>query len=383
MATRTQVLSLFGATPEQIRERQAREEAQLLQSIRDPYQQTGQAIGSAIGRLFSGPSTEETQAMRMQEALQGVDVSDPEALREVARTVSTFAPDRALMILDRASQVEGEVRQRKIDDITLDLRTTQAKASKFELAAAEEDRPDIKAANQLAKEIKDLELQIAQNKLTDQTERKDREKQVKTDAVKFLKEKGLNEWATLTEKGLITPDASIKAWIDTQNPELDLIEIGNYTTEDGTPVLGAYDKTSKSFLQYTPSGWIRSPKLTQGKPDTERKPTVPNIINKKSQDYKTYNTLFENRVDLGTLFGLDVSDTDQEIQIQSQTGISDLNSDAGRLQLFNRAEQIRRQDGVGIEEALDRALQGERPDQTQEAQQPQSDPYAGATIRSN
>ncbi len=378
MATRTQVLSLFGATPEQIREQQAREEAQLLQSIRDPYQQTGQAIGSAIGRLFGGPSTEETQAMQMQEALQGVDVSDPEALREVARTVSTFAPDRALMILDRASQIEGDVRQRKIDDITFDLRSTQAKAAEFELQAAEEDRPDIKAANQLAKQIKELELQIAQNKLTDETKRKNKETQVKNDAVKFLKEKGLDEWATLTDKGILTPDASIKAWIDTQNPALDLIEIGNYTTEDGTPVLGAYDKTSKSFLQYTPSGWIKSPKLTQGKPDTERKPTVPNIINKKSQDFKTYNTLFEGRVDIGTF-----SDTAEEIQIQDRTGISDITSDAGRLQLFNRAEQIRRQDGVGIEEALNRALQGERPDQTQEAQQPQSDPYAGATIRSN
>lgn len=110
MATRTQVLSLFGATPAQIRQQQALAEAKRVQAIRDPYQQTGAVLGAGLARLFAGPSPEETQAMQMQKALQGVDVSDPIQLRELASTIKDFAPNRALQILDRASQLEGEAR---------------------------------------------------------------------------------------------------------------------------------------------------------------------------------------------------------------------------------------------------------------------------------
>jgi len=66
MATRNQVLSLFGASPEQIMERQRQEQAEMLQQIRDPYQQTGTAIGMALGNMFGGESAEVREARDVQ-----------------------------------------------------------------------------------------------------------------------------------------------------------------------------------------------------------------------------------------------------------------------------------------------------------------------------
>lgn len=106
MATRNEVLTLFGATPEQIRDKQMREQAATLQQIRDPYQQTGTAIGMALGRAFSGPTNEEQMAQQMQTALQGIDPNDPQQLREVAQTVASFDPNRALQISNYAMQLE-------------------------------------------------------------------------------------------------------------------------------------------------------------------------------------------------------------------------------------------------------------------------------------
>jgi len=121
MAIRNQVASLFGATPQQIMEAERQRQAQAVQAIRDPYQQVGTAIGVGLGRLFGGESQEVQQARQMQEAMQGVDINDPAQLRQLANTVKDFAPERALQILDRASQVESEARDIAIAQERLDL----------------------------------------------------------------------------------------------------------------------------------------------------------------------------------------------------------------------------------------------------------------------
>lgn len=106
MATRNQVLSLFGATPQQVMERQRQQQAEFLASQRDGFQQSGAAIGLGLARLFGGKSAEMQAAEQMQQAIAGVDPNDPAALRELAKTVSSFAPEQALQIAAYAGELE-------------------------------------------------------------------------------------------------------------------------------------------------------------------------------------------------------------------------------------------------------------------------------------
>ena len=119
MATRQQVLSLFGATPEQIRQRQREQQQELLAAQRTPEQIAGSAIGLGLARLFGGKSPEMQAAEQMQQAIAGVDPNDPAALRELAQTVSNFAPERALQIAAYAGELEKSQMPATIDVPTI------------------------------------------------------------------------------------------------------------------------------------------------------------------------------------------------------------------------------------------------------------------------
>ena len=119
MAVRNQVLSLFGATPEQIMQQERARQAEFLASQRDPFQSAGAAIGVGLGRLFGGESQEVAQARQMQEAVAGIDPNDPQALRSLAQTVSQFAPERALQIAAYAGELEKSQMPATIDVPTI------------------------------------------------------------------------------------------------------------------------------------------------------------------------------------------------------------------------------------------------------------------------
>jgi hypothetical protein len=119
MATRNQVLSLFGATPQQVMERQRQQQAEFLASQRDGFQQSGAAIGLGLARLFGGKTPEMEAAEQMQAAIAGVDPNDPAALRELAQTVSSFAPERALQIAAYAGELEKSQMPATIDVPTI------------------------------------------------------------------------------------------------------------------------------------------------------------------------------------------------------------------------------------------------------------------------
>ncbi len=110
MATRQQVLSLFGATPEQIMQTQREQQQAFMQSQRSPEGMAGGAIGLGLARLFGGPSSEMQMAERMQQAIAGVNPNDPEALRSLAQSVAQFAPERALQIAAYAGELEKSQR---------------------------------------------------------------------------------------------------------------------------------------------------------------------------------------------------------------------------------------------------------------------------------
>ncbi len=119
MATRQQVLSLFGATPEQVMETQRRQQAEFMAAQRDGFSQAGGAIGLGLARLFGGPSSEMQMAERMQQAIAGVDPNDPKALRTLAQSVSQFAPERALQIAAYAGELEKSQMPATVDIPTI------------------------------------------------------------------------------------------------------------------------------------------------------------------------------------------------------------------------------------------------------------------------
>ena len=234
MATRNQVLSLFGATPEQVMQRQAQEQAQALQAMQNPYQQVGAVIGTGLGRLFGGESPEVSQARQMQEALQGVDTNDPNALRSLAKTVQGFAPERSLQILDRATQLENEASADELRDLQLE-------SAKFRLESAKGDK-------------------VQQEK-------------AKTSAIKMFKNlDGGETYSSAIESGLLSPTDAFKAYQDSR--ELNITEIQNYN--DGTQeVLAGVDNQGR-LRQATPAGWqplsgenwVQGSIPKEGKPDT-------------------------------------------------------------------------------------------------------------------
>ena len=120
MATRNEVLTLFGATPEQIRAKQMREQAATLQQIRDPYQQTGTAIGMALGRMFGGKTQEELDAERLQQAQQGINLSTAEGMEAAAQRLQEMGfTNRALQLYDVASRKKTADQTRELGQIKI------------------------------------------------------------------------------------------------------------------------------------------------------------------------------------------------------------------------------------------------------------------------
>ena len=109
MATRNEVLTLFGATPQQIAEKQRREQAAMVLSQQDPYAKVGTAIGVGLARLFGGKSAEVTEAEKLQATRSGIDLQSVEGMRDAAaRLAQAGFEDRSLQLLDLASRREAE-----------------------------------------------------------------------------------------------------------------------------------------------------------------------------------------------------------------------------------------------------------------------------------
>lgn len=103
MATRNQVLSLFGATPAQIQEQQRQKQAEMILSQRDPYAKTGAALGTALAGLFGGKTPEVERAEQLQQALGQVQFDNPESMYQGAEMLNTLGfPNEAVQLLGLA-----------------------------------------------------------------------------------------------------------------------------------------------------------------------------------------------------------------------------------------------------------------------------------------
>lgn len=365
------VRSLFGATPEQIRQAQLESERDFLaQAQRDPFQSAGAAIGIGLGRLFGGKSKAETEAEQRQEARQDIDALSTMAEQEAAQRgmapLSMTEPDvlaREANRLEAVStafrnlgqdtgELDNEVlrlrveadkatRARELEDLQRQNVGLQIEKAQFDLDEAWENQPENKRALVLSNNLRDLQIQAAQAGLEDKADAKKLEEKGRKQAETFFKgKKGFEYLAPLVASGAIKPSEAVDAWVDlSKKPSLDLIEIGNYTTQDGTVVLGAFDKESNKFLQYTPSGWAVVPAGTM---EQGRRPTGTSDPDKVkggrsvasgSPQFKSYNRVLDSLVDTG-LFDLEGQDVDT---VNKRLGI-DVESVSGKEQLFRLAE---------------------------------------------
>jgi len=120
MASRNEVLTLFGATPEQIMEKQRREQAMMVLQQQDPFARAGSAIGVGLARLFGGESADVIEARKLQGAKEGLDLSSEAGLRDAAQRLSSAGfEDRALQLLDMADRKATSEQARDISQIKI------------------------------------------------------------------------------------------------------------------------------------------------------------------------------------------------------------------------------------------------------------------------
>ena len=114
MATRNQVMSLFGLSPEQMIQQEQETRRQEIAAIQDPYQRSGALIGQQVGGMFGGDQ-ESANVQRQRElyaSLQGVNFGDPTQMRQAASMLQSQFPDRALQLLMMADDMETTAQQR-------------------------------------------------------------------------------------------------------------------------------------------------------------------------------------------------------------------------------------------------------------------------------
>ena len=120
MATRNEVLTLFGATPEQIIEKQRREQVAMVLSQQDPYARLGTALGTGLGSLFGGESADVQEARRLQGAREGIDLTTAEGMEAAAKRLQELGfEDRALQILDMASRKKATEQTQELAQIEI------------------------------------------------------------------------------------------------------------------------------------------------------------------------------------------------------------------------------------------------------------------------
>lgn len=120
MASRNEVLTLFGATPEQIAAKQRREQLAMVMSQQDPFARAGSALGFGLARLFGGESADVVRARELQGAKQGLDLTTEAGMRDAAQRLQAAGfEDRALQLLDMADRKATSEQARDISQIKI------------------------------------------------------------------------------------------------------------------------------------------------------------------------------------------------------------------------------------------------------------------------
>ena len=141
MATRNQVLSLFGATPAQIQEQQRQKQAEMILSQRDPYAKTGAALGTALAGLFGGKTPEVERAEQLQKALGQVQFDNPESMYTGAEMLNTMGFSNEAVQLLGLAQDRAMNEQRMATSKAQEIKAGFIPAPRF-VGYVEKPRPD-------------------------------------------------------------------------------------------------------------------------------------------------------------------------------------------------------------------------------------------------
>ena len=79
------VRSLFGATPEQIRQKRYEDQMEFLAQQQSGFGKAGAALGMGLAQLFGAPDKELQEAEQRQEAVKGIDELGTMAEAEAAQ----------------------------------------------------------------------------------------------------------------------------------------------------------------------------------------------------------------------------------------------------------------------------------------------------------
>lgn len=143
MATRDQVLGMFGASPEAIMARIRRERAQEVLKTQDPFQRAGGAIGLGLARMFGGEPEEVTRQRRLQETLQGVDMTNPDQMTQAAGLLNQAGfSNEAMQLLSRADQFRTSAQQRATSEAQADAATATAESTRAQTRRGLYERVD-------------------------------------------------------------------------------------------------------------------------------------------------------------------------------------------------------------------------------------------------
>jgi hypothetical protein len=407
--TRSQVLSLFGATPEQVRQAELQRQQDFLAAQQSGFGKAGAALGLALASLFGGKSKEVQQAEARQEVR--TDLGDTLALAEqeaAQRGMAPLAQDEVSLLNRRANELqtiaagfrnfgedtteienaaletrlnalqtkrelENEALRRKASELAIKQGETQLAWSiqdrpmdvaqqqlQFETARnnftwAQEDRPFVTEANKIQAELRKAQLASAQGSLKDAEQARQDLEKARTGAIDWLTKNNAEDYVPLVKSNIFAPDKAITAVLDARKLGIKVNEIGPYTLADGTEVIGAMTNTGQ-LVQATDAGWqpLSTQGVIQGRPSTGSAIKQGRSISGQVQ--KDYDTQFKSLVDTGIFL-----DTEQEVLIQQNTGIEDITSKEGKQELYRRAEQIfANTPGITEREALERALAGDR-----------------------
>lgn len=130
MATRNQVLSMFGATPAQVLANQRQKQAEMIMSQRDPFAKTGAALGTALAGLFGSKTPELQRAEKLQQTLQSVNMESPDEMVQAAEVLRQAGfPSEAMQLLSRADQFRTSQVDRERSQAAIDLSEQQKAAS--------------------------------------------------------------------------------------------------------------------------------------------------------------------------------------------------------------------------------------------------------------
>ena len=241
--TRSQVLSLFGATPEQVRQAELQRQQDFLAEQQSGFGKAGAGLGLALASLFGGKSPEMKQAEARQEVR--TDLGDTLALAEQEATQRGMAPltqDEVSLLNRRANELQtiaAGFRNLGEDTTEIENAAIEARLNALQTKRELENEALRRRASELSIQQSEIDIQTAENQ--EQVVAKQREA-----AAKFLEGRGNIDLANAVRSGAVP----IKTAVDSALKGTDSAVVGESLVNKQTGEV-IYSAPAKPGEKYT------------------------------------------------------------------------------------------------------------------------------------